>query len=778
MTNPSGVAARTKSLAAAFAFWLLILASAKSAIAQQSSAPPPQDANGTIKVDTRVVLVDSIVTDKKGNYIRDLTTNDFKVWEDGKEQPVTSFSRENTDGDPAHLQKHYMVLFFDDSTMEFGDQAKARDAAAKFIDANADPSRYIAVVEFGGMVRISQNFTTDAERLKRVVAGAKFSTVSPGGALPDIASSSVPLTPSQVGAPDMGGLEADFGARSVFYAIRELAKGLSNVPGRKSLVMLTAGFPMTFELQSELTAVIDTCNRANVAVYPIDVRGLVAPVITGHATPSQEIRATSPQLRPVSLHYQGTLNKTFLSLAAFAAEPIDPAQHGGGGGGGSGGGGGGGGGHGGGGSGGGGGTGGGGHGGTGGTGGGGGHGGGGSIGVTNPTAVYTPNNQPRQIVPNIPSVSDNQQFLYALAEGTGGFVIVNTNDLLGGMQRIARDQSEYYLLGYRPPDSPEGSCHTLKVKVNRGGTNIRSRSGYCKARPRDLLAGTTTEKDLETRAAGEMPGNVTASMRTPYFYSGPNVARVHLVMDVPSQSLEFQKIKGKEHAEINVLGIAYKPDGSIAARFSDTVPIDLDGKKEVEEFQKAPFHYENQFEAACGTYNLRVVFSSGSKTFGKLENPFAILPFDGKQISLSSIALSNNTAKVSELDTALDSQLVDDRKPLVVRGVQILPSASNHFKKTDNGVAYIEVYDPLLAQDKPPQLGLEFRIVDKKTGEKKLDVGVMDTQDLIKPGNPVVPVGVKLPLATLAPGTYRVDLRAEDSAGNSTNFRIAEFELE
>ncbi|MGA7755540.1 MAG: hypothetical protein WCB05_22110, partial [Candidatus Sulfotelmatobacter sp.] len=419
-------------------------------------------------------------------------------------------------------------------------------------------------------------------------------------------------------------------------------------------------------------------------------------------------------------------------------------------------------------------------GGTGGTGGTGGHGGGGggTVGASNAMGLYSPATQPRQIVPNIPNVADNQQFLYALAEGTGGFVIVNTNDLLGGMQRIARDQSEYYLLGYRPPDSAEGSCHTLKVKVDRGGTNIRSRSGYCKSRPRDLLAGTTTEKDLETRAAGEMPGNVTASMRAPYFYSGPNVARVHLVIDIPSQSLEFEKVKGKQHAEINVLGIAYKPDGSIAARFSDTLPLDFDGKKEVEEFQKTPFHYENQFEAACGTYNLRVVFSSGSKTFGKLENPIAILPFDGKQISLSSIALSNNTAKLSDLDTALDSQLVDDRKPLVVRGVQILPSASNHFKKTDNGVAYIEVYDPLLAQAKPPQLGLEFRIVDKKTGEKKLDVGVMDTQDLIKPGNPVVPVGVKLPLATLAPGTYRVDLRAEDSAGNSTNFRIAEFELE
>jgi len=768
------IAARVMDAVSVGAVCVLIAASPRTVLAQEPSAPPP---DGTIKVETRVVLVDTVVTDKKGNYIRDLTANDFKVWEDGKEQPVTSFSRENNDGDPSRLQKHYMVLFFDDSTMEFGDQSKARDAAAKFVDANTDPSHYIAIVEFGGMVRVAQNFTTDSERLKRVIAGAKFSTVSPGGAMPDLASSGPPPAPaSQLGAPDMGGLEADFGARSVFNAIRDLAKGLSAIPGRKSLVMLTGGFPLNFELQSELTAVISSCNRANIAVYPVDVRGLVAPVINGWTVPSQEIRGAIPHLRSVSLHYQDTLDNALLSLAPFAAEPIEPPQHGGGGGGGTGGGGGGGstgggGGHGGGG------------GGGGGTGGGGGHGGGGVYSggnpiAANPLAVYTPNSQPRQIVPNIPDVSSNQQFLYALAEGTGGFVIVNTNDLLGGMQRIARDQSEYYLLGYKPPDSPEGSCHTLKVKVNRGGTNIRSRSGYCRARPRDLLAGTTTEKDLETRASGEMPGNVTAFMRTPYFYSEPNVARVHLVMDIPSQSLEFQKVKGKEHAEINVLGIAYKPDGSIAARFSDTVPIDLDGKKEVEEFQKAPFHYENQFEAACGTYNLRVVFSSGSKTFGKLENPFAILPFDGKQISLSSIALSNNTAKVSELDTALDSQLVDDRKPLVVRGVQILPSASNHFKKTDNAVAYIEVYDPLLAKDKPPQLGLEFRIVDKKTGDKKLDVGVMDTQDLIKPGNPVVPVGVKLPLATLAPGTYRVDLRAQDSEGNSTNFRIAEFELE
>ena len=772
-----------------------VIALASGLMAQEAqTAPPSSDAIATLKVETRVVLVDTIVTDKKGNYIRDLTANDFKVWEDGKEQAVTSFSREESNTDPTHAPRHYMVLFFDDTTMEFGDQAKARDAAAKFIAANAGPSHLIAIVEFGGMLRIAQNFTADPERLQKVVAGVKFSTVSPNGPSPDLASlnASQMSQPQALGLPSMGGLEADFGARSVFLALRNLAKGLSGVSGRKSVIMLSAGFPMTIELQSELTSVIDACNKANVAVYPIDVRGLVAPMPTmGSVSHPQKIGQHSARLTPATLKYDGSSHHPLLRLASLVAEPAESPQHGGGGGGtgggghggvggtgGSGGGHGGGGGRGGGGGTTGGGGSGGGKGGTGGTGGtGGGHGGGGGVGVVG--TPYAPNNQPpRQLIPQIPDVSANQQFLYQLADGTGGFVIVNTNNLLGGMDRIAKDQSEYYLLGYKPPESPEGSCHTLKVKINHGGTNVRSRSGYCKARPLDLLAGTTTEKDLESRASGEMPSNVTASMRVPYFYTSPEVARAYLAVDIPSNALQFEKVKGKQHAAVNVLGIAYKPDGAVAARFSDTVNLDFDGKKEQEEFQKRPFHYEKQFEIATGKYTLRIAFSSGNNSFGKLEYPLTVLPFDGKKLSLSSIALSNSVAKVSDLDEALDSEFLEDRKPLVVRGGQISPSATNHFKKTDTGVAYIEIYDPLLAGDKPPQLGVEFRVVDPKTDEKKLDVGMTDTKDLIKPGNPLVPYAVKLPLDKLTPGTYRVDLRAEDSAGNTTNFRVVEFDVE
>jgi len=749
----------------------------------QQPAPASSTAPTTFKVETRVVLVDAVVTDKKGNYIRDLAATDFKIWEDGKEQPVSSFSRENNDADPAHAARHYLVLFFDYSTMEFGDQAKAREAAAKFIDSNAGPNQLIAIVEFGGMLRIAQNFTSDADRLKKVVAGIKFSTVSPNG---DVASLGPPPSmPTGFAGPSMGGLEADFGARSVFLALRGLAKGLANVPGRKTLVMLTAGFPITLELESEVNAVIDACNKANVAVYPVDVRGLVAVVpggIGAQARPAP-LERNAARVIPAALTYSGSAG--YLRLASFAAEPAGSPQHGGTGGGGGGGG------HPGGGTGGGG-TGGGGKGGGtgggGGTTGGGGKGGGGTTGTGgrgsgSGPAVYGPNaavNPPQPLVPHDlgQGISANQQFMYQLAQGTGGFVILNTNDLLGGMQRIAKDQSEYYLLGYHPPDSSEGSCHSLRVKVNRGGTETRFRTGYCKVRPADLLAGSETEKTLESHGAGEMPGNVNAVMRIPYFYSSPGIARVHLAMEIPSKSLQFQKVKGKQHAAVNVLGIAYKPDGTVAARFSDTVDLDFDGKKEVEDFQKNPFHYEKQFDIVQGEYKLRVVFNSGNGTFGKVEDPLSVLPYDGKQIWLSSIALSSNMVKVADSDTVIDSELLEDSKPLLIRGLQIFPSATNHFKKTDNGVAYIEVYDPALVADKPPQLGFEYRIVDVKSGAQKLDVGVMETKDLIKPGNPTVPMAVKLPLDTLPPGTYRVDLRAEDSDHHSTNFRIAEFEVE
>src|ERR1700691_3444795 len=107
-----------------------------------SSAAPP-----IIKSQVRVVLVDSVVTDKKGNYIRDLTAKDFRVWEDNKEQQITSFSTGDDPAAPDYSQKRYLILFFDSSIRDFLNQVMVRQEAAKFIDANVAPNRPMAVVD-------------------------------------------------------------------------------------------------------------------------------------------------------------------------------------------------------------------------------------------------------------------------------------------------------------------------------------------------------------------------------------------------------------------------------------------------------------------------------------------------------------------------------------------------------------------------------------------------------------------------------------------------------
>jgi hypothetical protein len=378
------------------------------------------------------------------------------------------------------------------------------------------------------------------------------------------------------------------------------------------------------------------------------------------------------------------------------------------------------------------------------------------------------------------SATTNQQIMYMLADGTGGFVIHDTNDLAGGLDKIGKELNEHYVLGYTPDDSAEGSCHSLQVKVDRGGTSVRARSGYCNVRPRDLLAGNPVEKTLETRAASAQAGNIPASMQLPFFYTGTNTARVNVAMDFPTDAVKFEKEKGKFHADVNVLGIASTKDGTVGARFSDTLKLEFQDKKQVQAFQEHPYHYENQFDIASGQYDLKVVFGASNDSFGKLEMPLVIEPYDSKEFGLSGIALSKEFYKAAEA-SALDVELISDRKPLVARGLQIIPNGSTKLKSTQNAVLYFEVYEPQLAvpdRKDTPQVVVEMKILDRKSGEKKVDSGWIQIPIPDKSTNPVLPVGMKLPVTGLAAGSYRLEMDAMDKSPGKPVVRVTDFDIE
>ena len=197
-----------------------------------------------------------------------------------------------------------------------------------------------------------------------------------------------------------------------------------------------------------------------------------------------------------------------------------------------------------------------------------------------------------------------------------------------------------------------------------------------------MLGGNPIEKTLESRLTGSQPGTVPASLQLPYFYTASNVARVNVAMEIPSDVMKFEKQKGKFHAQLDILGIAYNADGSTAARFSDTVKREFEDKKEVEAFEKTPLHYENQFDIGAGKYNFKVVFGEGANSnFGKLEMPLDVEPYDSANFGVSGLALSKQFQKEADLALTLDQSLLEDRVPLVSAGIQVIPAGSPKFAK-------------------------------------------------------------------------------------------------
>jgi VWFA-related protein len=363
-----------------------------------------------------------------------------------------------------------------------------------------------------------------------------------------------------------------------------------------------------------------------------------------------------------------------------------------------------------------------------------------------------------------------------LAMATGGLSICRGNEPLLALNDMVREQDESYSLGYVPADSPEGSCHVLKVTVDRPGVSVRARPLYCNIKPVNLVATNPLEKELENLAASAAPGASGATVAVPFFFESKDVARVNVALEIPSPVFDARKLRGKLHADLDVLGLAYTLAGGVAARFSDKVGYDFDTQQELDTFRQKPLHYEHQFDMASGNYNFKVVYRSAKDSFGKVETPLAVDFYDPAQLSLSAIALSREVRPVTASDS-VDGVLAEGRKPLVFRGNQIVVSGSDRLQRSGLVEAYLEVYEPLLKEKNPVQLGLRLRLLGGTSGEQKWDSGNVNLSGLAQAGDAVIPVALRLPVAGLAPGAYRAEFTVEDSAGGRA-VREAEFRLE
>jgi hypothetical protein len=300
--------------------------------------------------------------------------------------------------------------------------------------------------------------------------------------------------------------------------------------------------------------------------------------------------------------------------------------------------------------------------------------------------------------------------------------------------------------------------------VDRGSSKVRARNSYCTLKPEDLLAGTIAGQNLEKLAAAAEPGNMTASMALPWFYTSPNVARVHLAAEIAPGAVRFENQKGKLHAEINLLGMASVPDGGVQARFSDTLKFDFDNEEQIRDWRNKPIHYEKEFRIAPGQYDFTL-----TSDLGKTTMPLVVDPWAGGELALSSIVLSREIHPAADLGLG---PLTGRRTALVAEGTQVVPSGSMQFRKAEAGWFYFEVYDA-----DPASLTVRIRVLDKSSGQARWDSGLTRLPTPANGGRPSMPASSRLPFNMLTAGSYRLEIKASDSTGTMA-VRTTNFDLE
>ncbi|MFL6332629.1 MAG: VWA domain-containing protein [Pyrinomonadaceae bacterium] len=262
------------------------------------------DEDDVVRITSNLVQIDAVVTDKQGRQVTDLKADEFQILADGRPQQITNFSYvqnvPDTEPTPAPLAdkrpdvpappparlrpeqvRRTVAFVFNDLEMSWESVYYARRAIKKFIDEQMQPGDFVAILPASGGSGALQQFTNDKRLLSAAVKNLRWQ--------PQFGTSIRPFE-----APDWAHTAYDeTQAESEYYSQRRerfsvgtlnaldaVVGALSDLPGRKSLVLLSDGIPMPppeddqSRVLAGISRVIESANRASVIIYTVDVRGL------------------------------------------------------------------------------------------------------------------------------------------------------------------------------------------------------------------------------------------------------------------------------------------------------------------------------------------------------------------------------------------------------------------------------------------------------------------------------------------------------------------------
>jgi VWFA-related protein len=250
----------------------------------QQAAPPAAPDN---------VVYDIIVKDKKGKPVKDLTAAEVRVTDDGKEQKLKSLrlvdgAEAVVDGSRQGLDPIEQVRLVTLAIQGMGDSARriTRDAVKDLLKQDQSTNIYYSVVTIDQQLNVLQPFTKDKEAVRKAVDFAM------SGKFAAFAAESQKIKPQlKQAAAGAGGLDKKLAEvmlemlafdstvnewqRMTVFGLLSLVRGQASMPGRKAILYFSEGIWLPTYLDEPFRNISSSASRANVAIYPIDARGVM-----------------------------------------------------------------------------------------------------------------------------------------------------------------------------------------------------------------------------------------------------------------------------------------------------------------------------------------------------------------------------------------------------------------------------------------------------------------------------------------------------------------------
>src|SRR6202158_516027 len=494
--------------------------------AQQAPADVPTI---TIRANTRLVVVDVVVTHKNGQPVTGLKPEDFTLEENGKKQKISVFvppgitNRTAATPTPAGVFSNHpenltpggipTVLLIDAVNSPFKDQSYGRSQMLKYVLQQGQSGRPMAVLTLTDRLSVLQQFTSDPQVLLTAIKNFRpqEQILQPGASAPkshgvadaprgtvvsdSIAQAGLAL---QAFADLQIGYNIERRTMITLDAMRALSRMLGGLPGRKNVVWLTANLP--FDLVPEDRSMTDAELLADLPGQgrqrSVNVNAAGAMAGEQRNLHGQAIREAEAELASASIAiYPVDLHGLVSGMESSAS-------------------------------------------------------GGGS--------VYSDSALSDRAIIQVSALQASQGTMEEVAAETGGKAYINQNEIKEGIALAASDEKASYSLGYYPENKKwDGKMRNIKVKVAQGDTQLRYRKGYFAIEP-----GPVKDHNYEQDVAAALEVNAPAnqiSFMAKAKATDPGKIRVFFLVDAHTLTAEYSG--GSKKMNVSLYASIWTPTG-------------------------------------------------------------------------------------------------------------------------------------------------------------------------------------------------------------------------